>query len=147
MMNYDTEQKHDPLQKAMSLAKEWYDLDAQAFELPGEIDHNYLLRTQSGQEYVLKISRPGSDPSYFLYQQELLSYLCEHKIDMPIPSPIRNRSGELLSTRTDQEGQNTYIRLLKWVPGRLYSQVNPKTNRLRHDLGRACGKLTEAGYR
>ena len=38
--------------------------------------------------------------------------------------------------------------MLTWVPGRIWSSVNPQLDNLRYSLGEQCGKLTAAlnGY-
>ena len=142
-MKEKSENRTAPLRMARSFALECFEMDADPVPLPGEIDLNFLIKNKKGEDFVLKISRPEADLSYLQYQQDLLSFLDNNNSEnLALPSPLPNKSGDLIGTPKDPEGQQRLVRLLKWIPGRLYSQVNPKTNRLRYSLGKVCGKVT-----
>ena len=43
----------------------------------------------------------------------------------------------------DDQGEKRSMRLLSWISGRVWSQVNPYTKTLRYRLGVSCGSLTQ----
>ncbi len=57
------------------------------------------------------------------------------------PRAIEDRNGDLVSGYRIRS-EDRFIRLLSWIPGRIYSEVNPQTDALRHSLGRVCGGIT-----
>ena len=129
---------------AEKILLELYGLQGEASPLPGEYDMNFKIRIKDRDQYILKISRPDTDPDTLDFQQKLLSHLEEGKQDIKAPIVIKDKSGKMLSSFVDTFNQIRLVRLLSWIPGSMYHEVNPKHDELRLSLGQCCGKLAAA---
>ena len=107
------------------------------FDLPGDTDHNLRVDTPKGS-YLLKISPLKTSSEYLDFQQDILQHLRAKGLEVARPLP--DRRGNLV-TRTEED---EYLRLLTYVPGRVYAEVNPQTDDLRYSLGKLCGCTTAA---
>lgn len=121
-----------------------YNIKGVASKLPGEIDFNFRIKVENEDGYILKISRPNEDFSYLEFQQSLIQYVNDNSIDLTVPQIIKDKSGNRISEFTDVNGKVRKVRLLSWIPGRLWSSVNPQLDDLRYSLGKESGKLTRA---
>ena len=129
--------------EAERIAWELFGIKGTAQSLPGEIDMNFKIGVLDGNAYVLKVSRPETTVEYLQFQQELLQHLETCDTELEHPRAIADRDGLLVSAYEMNAGVR-HVRLLSWVPGRMYSQVNPQTDALRLSLGRVCGRITSA---
>lgn len=118
---------------ASNVASEFLGVTVDISELPGDVDANFKVSTTKGS-YILKISTPEQDPEVVALQNAILNHVAEKELDLQTPKVIG-------CTRLDD---NRNIRILNWVPGRLWASVNPKTSSLRVSLGKQSGKLTAA---
>jgi 4-aminobutyrate aminotransferase-like enzyme/Ser/Thr protein kinase RdoA (MazF antagonist) len=130
-------------EQAAQLAFDHYGLAGKVDLLPGELDYNFKISCIDGLAYILKVSRPHSNRSFLDFQQELLIYL-EKQTNFIGPKVILDNNGSTISDWTDHDGQTRSLRLLSWVEGRLWCDVNPQLPRLRQSLGELCGSLTMA---
>jgi len=130
------------LNQAAKIAKNLYGFEGEIKQLPGEVDFNFWLKSES-ESYLLKISRPEEDVEFLIFQKELLQFIenSEHSITAPITHP--DQKGNFISEITDEEGNLRKVRLLSWITGRLWSSVNPIKSDLLHSLGTQAGKLTQ----
>lgn len=131
-------------EKAEKITKELFNIQGTAKSLPGEIDNNFKVNAMDGEEYILKVSRPGEGENYLDFQQKLLHYALKNGEDLITPRVIADVAGKLISEFKDDFGQIRKVRLLSWVSGRVWSGVNPQLDDLRYSLGEHCGRLTKA---
>ncbi len=131
-------------QEAERIALERYGINGKAQFLPGEIDINYKIHDDERGTFVLKISRPSESENYLDYQQQILKHMEGSGVALEHPRAIPDLEGRLVSLVADGFGRERHVRLLSWIPGRLYSRVNPQADELRQSLGRVCGKTTAA---
>lgn len=123
--------------KASQIASEYYDIHAKASILNSYDDENFLLKTESGEKFLLKISKENNR-SQLDFQIDILNHLSKYELSVQIPEIILNKSGNALSEISD----NLIARVLNWIPGRLWATVNPITDKMRQNLGFVAGKLT-----
>ena len=121
-----------------------FNIKGKASMLPGEIDFNFKIKSDRGDEYLLKISRPDEDDSYLDFQQKLLQHLEENKLGIIVPKVVKDKNDRVISVFKDQFGKQRKVRLLTWISGRVWSDVNPQLDDLRFSLGEQCGLLTKA---
>lgn len=126
---------------AEQIALELYGLSGEIKALPGELDFNFRIETKV-QTYILKVSRPDVDLDYIRYQQDLLNYISSGNQQITSPVPIPDLKGNQLSETTDNSGHKRTVRLLSWVSGRLWSEVNPIREALLYSLGVQAGMIT-----
>jgi len=131
-------------EQAEQLVHELFNIKGIASPLPGEIDFNFRIKVKNGPGYILKVSRPDEANEYLDFQQRLLQYVAKSNSDLIAPKVILDTNGKTISEYIDDFGQNRAVRLLTWVPGRIWSSVNPQLDDLRYNLGEQCGKLTAA---
>lgn len=131
-------------QQAEKIAFDFFNVTGKATVLPGEIDFNFRIKVANSEGYILKISRPNEDADYLDFQQQLLQYVAQKENYLIAPKVITDIKGQSISSYNDENGNLRTVRLLSWVSGRIWSNVNPQLNHLRYSLGEQCGKLTQA---
>ena len=139
-MNYNTIKISN--KQAEKILLDSYHIKGTAFKLPGETDFNFKISIDSKDCYILKISRPNQSKKYSDFQEKLLQYL-EDKATIVSPKIILDKKRNASSEYIDSSKNVRSVRLLTWIPGRLWSSVNPQSNFLRFNLGQQCGKLTK----
>lgn len=130
--------------QAQTYAKNHYGLVGTAKKLPGDSDFNFYIKTAKGEEAILKISRPDVDLINLNLQTALFQYLEKQEINLVLPRQIPTQSGKLIEQVTDENGQVRTMRLMTWLPGRLWAKVNPHNDFLWQNLGNACGTMMQA---
>ncbi len=129
-------------EQAATLCHQIYGIQGAAEKQTGELDFNYKITTENGENYILKISRPDTDEAYLDFQQKLLLHIADKNPDFKFPKIIKTKSDENDFTLIDDYGKTRKIRLLDWTSGRLWSSVNPQLDDLRYSLGEKCGEIT-----
>lgn len=141
-MNYETIKIS--IQEAENILFQLYNIKGKAIALPGEIDFNFRIKLENEEGYILKISRPNENESYLDFQQQLLQHIEDNGEQILAPRVIKDNSGKEISLIKDKQGNTRNVRLLTWISGRIWSQVNPQLDDLRFSLGQQCGLLTKA---
>jgi 4-aminobutyrate aminotransferase-like enzyme/Ser/Thr protein kinase RdoA (MazF antagonist) len=129
-------------EEAGQIAGEHYRLKGEFAFLPGELDFNFKVQT-SEATFLLKITRPDPDERYISFQNSLLEHL-ETFPDLITPKIFHNKENKDHTVFQDRAGKRRIARLLSWIPGRIWSEVNPVNPDLLFSLGQQAGKLTEA---
>ena len=125
------------------IVKKEYGILGSASKLQGEIDINYKISTKNSQDYILKISRPDSTSDYLDFQIKILKFINSKNKNLPISKIILNQKNKNITEIVDSYGNKRIIRLLKWIPGRMWSSVNPQLDDLRYSLGEKSGIITK----
>ncbi|MEX0362684.1 MAG: aminotransferase class III-fold pyridoxal phosphate-dependent enzyme [Allomuricauda sp.] len=131
-------------EEAGKLALSLFNVQGEVFPLPGEIDFNFRVKVPDGDGFILKVSRVGENVGYLEYQQKLLQYVAAQESNLVSPLVVKDVHGNEVSEYRDSSGNLRKVRLLTWIPGRLWSGVNPQLDSLRFSLGEQCGRLTHA---
>ena len=129
---------------AEALARQYYNIKGKAKRLPGEVDFNFRLDTPDGHSYTLKLSRPGADRQLLDMQAAVLKRLEEAALPLQLPLLVADTEGRLVRPIPFEDGQERYLRLLIWVPGKVLAKASPHSPALLESLGRACGQLCRA---
>lgn len=130
------------LQEAEEICLQYYGLAAKAFPLTGELDLNFKMETANQACFILKINRPNTSAHYLDFQEKLLLHVKAKKPKIKIPSIIPTLLDQYAFTIQDAGNNDRNVRLLEWIPGRLWSTVNPKLDSLLFSLGEVCGEIT-----
>ena len=124
------------LTDASALAASTYGVNATAFDLPSERDQNFLLRSESGERFVLKLANVAE-------RREVLEAECAVMLHLePIgltPRVIRTIDGAEIGVHGAR-----LVRLISALPGTTLGTAPLHTDALRCDLGRALGRLDHA---
>ncbi len=133
-----------PNSEATRLAAELYGLKASAKLLPGEYDHNFLLTTDNGAEYVLKVMHAHRERALIDLQCQALAHLAERAPSLLLPRVCPTLKGELIATANTSDGAEHLVWLLLYVPGDLFAKANPHTPELLFSLGSLLGQVDAA---
>ncbi len=125
------------------IVKKGYGILGSASKLQGEIDINYKISTKNSQDYILKISRPDSTSDYLDFQIKILKFINSKNKNLPLSKIVLNKKRKDITEIQDNYGDKRIVRLLKWIPGRLWSSVNPQLDCLRYSLGEKSGNITK----
>jgi 4-aminobutyrate aminotransferase-like enzyme/Ser/Thr protein kinase RdoA (MazF antagonist) len=130
------------LDRIQRFANDFFGISTKAKKLVGHVDLNYYLKTENNEEYILKIARFKEDRGYLEMQNQTMLHLEKKKTPLHLPQVLLNKKGESITVINDDEGHERYLRLLTWVPGKLWVYVNPHAENLLKNLGQVCGTLS-----
>lgn len=132
----------EELDRAAEIARRLYGLTGRLRSLPGESDRNFRLDADGGGRYVVKLHAPGTDPAELDLQDAALLHLASHAGAPPAPRMIPILDGPRSTTVSWHDGPRT-VRVLTWMDGRPWAEVEPTLARLR-DLGRHVAGIDRA---
>ncbi|HTO76357.1 MAG TPA: aminotransferase class III-fold pyridoxal phosphate-dependent enzyme [Thermoanaerobaculia bacterium] len=128
---------------ARRIARDIWNLDAAATELPGERDSNFALETPEGR-FVLKLSPPGEAADGLELQNAALAWLERRAPELPLPRLRPAASGLATTSVSGPGGAGWRARLVTFLPGRTLAQARPRTPALLRDVGRLLGGVDAA---
>jgi 4-aminobutyrate aminotransferase-like enzyme/Ser/Thr protein kinase RdoA (MazF antagonist) len=129
-------------QDAVQFADEFFNIQGVAQELPSERDRNFYIRTKSGKEFVLKIAATSEQREILDLQNAAMNHLREQGSSVNYPQVQKSRTGESIVTVSDSKGKPHFIRVLSYLPGKVFAKVNPHTLDLLLDLGKFVGQIS-----
>ena len=131
-------------EEARDLLRRLYGLDGESQELPSERDQNFHVWSAGGTDHVLKISNAAEKKEFLDFQNDVLVHISKKNPSLAVPRVSAQVSGGLLSPVRRDTGQEHYVRLLSFLPGRFLAEVKPHRPELLKDLGRFLGELDKA---
>ncbi|HEX3230579.1 MAG TPA: aminotransferase class III-fold pyridoxal phosphate-dependent enzyme [Pyrinomonadaceae bacterium] len=131
------------LDDAVEFAAELYGLRVTASALPSERDQNFLLRTVSGEQFVLKIANAEENFDFLNFQNHLIRFLAARKLDLEFPRIVPARNGDDLASITTADSQH-FVRLLTWLDGVCFAEIKQPGRKLLASLGRALAQMDAA---
>ncbi len=129
---------------AKDILRQLYGVSGSANQLPGELDLNFHIRTDSGDQYLLKIYPPGRDGSVLDLQNKALAYLESTAPGLCIPRVVTTQSGDEIGVWVDATGATGSTRLLTWLSGKLWAEAKPDVAKSGPELGAFLAKLDKA---
>ncbi|MDZ7739660.1 MAG: aminotransferase class III-fold pyridoxal phosphate-dependent enzyme [Bacteroidales bacterium] len=147
----------------IDFVKERYHMDTRCRELDGERDQNFLLTTDDGSEYILKVINPGEDDVFIKARNKVFDHLaarvsfCPEVIKDSTGAAIteletgeltggeRNHSNREGITGLEAEGKGRYrVLMLSYIKGRPLGSVKYQSPGLLTDLGSKLGLMDKA---
>lgn len=111
-------------------------------KLNGEIDLNFFIRDSLGKEYILKIANPQEEIQQLELQNAFIQHLRLASVGLDLQQVVCSLKGEeIVVLRLGEEKR--FMRLLTWIEGRVFAEVNPHSPLLLYRLGEMCGKLSK----
>ncbi len=132
------------LKTIQQFANDFFGITAVAKKLVGYDDLNYYLKANNGEEYILKIAHFEEVREFLEMQNTALLHLEKKKFSFQIPQVILNKNGKITTIIKDEQGNERLLRLLTWVPGKLWFYANPHSESLLKNLGQVCGTLSNS---
>ncbi len=130
-------------QDAARLARELYGVTVSAQALASERDQNFVC-SAPGRQFVLKISSAAESREVLDFQNKALARQAEHNPSARFPRVCATLSGEHIATVNGADGQTHFVRMLTYLPGVFFADVNPHTPELLQSLGRFLGAMDRA---
>ena len=132
-----------PLERALSLVRDYYGIEARAARLTGERDENFRLTAADGSDYVLKVAHRAEHPAVTDLTTAALLHLESEDPALPCPRVVRAHGGHSRVRFIDERGTERTARLLTYLPGRPLGRTQ-HSQRLRAECGRLGGRLIHA---
>lgn len=110
--------------------------------LGGEVDQNVWVRTDVGLEYLFKVSTGQLDEA-LIWQQTVLDHLELDAPHIPVPRLVPSTEG-LSMLPLDLADGACVVRLLTWLPGKMFAELGELPASLLTELGEVAGHLTES---
>lgn len=132
-----------PGDEAQQIAKQLYDLTATASPLPSERDQNFLLQTERGEQFVLKIANAEEAYDSLDLQNQLVRFLSAGKVNLEFPRIVSSTSGQDIATVATDSGEH-FVRLLTWIEGIPFAEIQSREWKLLSSLGAALAEMDSA---
>src|ERR1700694_1585446 len=127
---------------ATLFAWEVYGLRATATPLPSERDQNFLLQTEAGEKFGLKLANGLEDRRILEAQNLAMAHIARHLSFCPRVIPAK--SGDTISEIQSESGSKHLVRLMTYLPGVPFGMIRRHSPELLRDLGRKLGQLDSA---
>ena len=127
---------HLSLADAAALVVRLYGIAATATDLPSERDQNALLRTTSGERFILKIANANESRDVLEAECAVMRHLASTGL---APTLVRTVDG-----RDIAEHGPHMVRVISALDGRTLGSTPLQTDALRRNIGRALGRLDRA---
>lgn len=125
------------------LVKNYYGLEITVKNLSGEYDFNYLLKATDGNKYILKISTKADEYHFLDAQVKIADHLSQTSIADQFSRYLKNKKGDEL-TLHEEAGKKYYLRLLTFLEGEFWINLEERADSLHYDLGSFLGQMDKA---
>ncbi len=127
--------------EARQLAEDLYGVRGSVRELPSERDQNFLLADSSGGQFVLKIASAVEREEVLDLQNRAMEHLSAKLAECAFPGPLPTLQGDKIAAVAGRPGPRHFVRLLGYIPSRLFADVRPHSPALLRRLGEFYGKV------
>ncbi len=127
--------------RVVSLIQEYYGLEVEVTQLPGELDLNFYVKSSTGSSYIFKIANAKEIQTNLELQNAVINHLAKKNTGLTVSSLVLTKHGEEIIYLPEVDRVIRMARLLTWIEGRVFAEANPHTPLLLQRLGELCGKL------
>ncbi len=133
-------------QQILALVKQHFNLDGLLSELPSYIDLNRKLATSSGQDFVVKIAHIGQSFEEIDFENQVMNRLSNnenqaHSLSIDTPQLIKSVNNEYIVSIADNRDHQCYMRLISFLNGELWADVDTSDLSYAASLGKALAQL------
>ena len=126
-------------QDIQALLNEGFGIAGELRALPGEHDVNAHVLSADGQEFLLKIHAPATEPASLDMQVKVLEHLAAVAPSLPVSRQLRARQGGILFPSGPEKKHQA--RLLSWLTGTVWAKTPNRGPRTCASLGALLGAL------
>ncbi|MHA2385735.1 MAG: phosphotransferase, partial [Candidatus Thorarchaeota archaeon] len=130
------------VEDAQKIADSKFGVKGTVKELPSERDLNFYIRTDFGDEYVLKIAAKSENREILEMQNRAMQHLADNHVPFNVPLFILSKDGDEILTIKDSKKNEHLVRLLRHLPGKLFAELKPHSPGLLIKFGEFIGALT-----
>lgn len=131
------------LETARRLVQDHYGIASVVQRLTGERDQNFLVKSEQGRDYLLKVSHPAEDRAMTDFQTQALQHIVRTDPTLPVPLVVEARNGEAETFVALNGHAPRVVRLLSYLQGDLLAKV-PRSTALRRHLAATLARLAIA---
>lgn len=134
------------LEEARALLAKVFGLSGEVARLSGEHDSNFEVVTggMGGPRFVLKVHAPATDRGDLDCQNQAMRHVAARDASLGVPLPVRSPAGDEIAAATLSDGSARWVRLLTWLPGATWAEVEGKEPALFASLGRCLARMDRA---
>ena len=129
---------------ANRIAKDLFGVSGSFTQLPSEYDTNYHIKTETGEEFLLKISRAHEDKSVIELQNAVLHWLQTKMPPLLFPKLNQTITGEWIGCLNLSDGTKHWVRLFGFISANLLTDIPDHSPALLENLGSQLGYLSLA---
>jgi 4-aminobutyrate aminotransferase-like enzyme/Ser/Thr protein kinase RdoA (MazF antagonist) len=129
--------------QVLSFADQRYGLTGKLSPMDSERDQNFHIRTETGEQYVIKIANSAENPAVIDMQLKALEHIALVDSALPVPEVLLSRKGRTIEQIRAENGRYHDARILTYLPG-AFPKDDPTDIRLNRPMGACLGRLTRA---
>jgi Ser/Thr protein kinase RdoA (MazF antagonist) len=133
---------HFEVEAVISIAEEHFGISGDARPLPSERDQNFLITTNAGDKFVLKIANALESRQFLEAQNAALKHVAT-RVDF-CQSVVPASSGYEIVRVKAADGLSYFVRVVRYLPGVPLGEVRPQPSELLNDFGHKLGLLDHA---
>ena len=130
----ETQSPDFSIEKVNDIANMLYGLTGKLSPLDSERDQNFSIRTETGDQFIIKIANSAEDPAVIDMQIKALEHIAMVDPELPVPKVLLSRNGLTIEQIQADNGTKQHVRILTCLPG-----APPKDNPTDHALLRPMG--------
>ena len=131
------------IEQVRDIASKLYGLTGNLFPLPSERDQNLRIRTEAGDQFVIKIANSAEDPAIIDMQLKALEHIALVDPELPVPKVLFSRNGSAIEQIEAENGTNHSVRILTYLSG-ASPQMSPTDRALHRPMGTCLARLALA---
>jgi Ser/Thr protein kinase RdoA (MazF antagonist) len=128
----------------LNFIRENYGLSGSLNQLPSYIDNNFLFTSYNNIKYVVKISSLQTPTVEIELENAAMNHLAAKQLSFQTPAVIKSVSGKEILDFSSLDNQVLKFRIVSFLNGHLYSQVNSNDSYLHYSLGVLIANITKA---
>ena len=129
--------------EALKLLNEFFGITGSVRELPSERDQNFYVKSEKGDEYVLKIANTLEKMETLDLQNKAMLHLANRDDSGSYPLILQTKSNELIAIYQKDDKTSHFVRLVTFLPGKVLANVNPHNKEILYDFGRFVGETSK----
>lgn len=105
------------VEKVKEFANRLYGIVGELSPLDSERDQNYRIRTESGDQYVIKIANSAEDPAIIDLQLKAIEHIAMVDPELPVPEVLISQNGLTIEQVQAENGVNHHVRIITYLQG------------------------------
>ncbi|MHA2249137.1 MAG: aminotransferase class III-fold pyridoxal phosphate-dependent enzyme [Candidatus Kariarchaeaceae archaeon] len=130
-------------EEVLEFISQTYELTGELVELPSERDQNYYIKTETDIDYVVKIANQAEKREVLEFQNAAMNHLTSQELPFNCPKVVKSIEDDEITPDMGKKSENL-VRLLTYVPGKVFAKVNPHSEEFLTKFGIFLGSLTNA---
>jgi len=129
------------VEQVKDIINKLYNLNGKLFPLGSERDQNFRIKTDTGDQFVVKIANSAEDQATIEMQLKALEHIALVDPGLPVPEVIYSRNGLIIEQIQAENGEKHCVRLLTYLPG-AHPKDKPTESELLRPMGACLARLT-----